>query len=88
MKLNNKFLKAILSIALCACMLVGFLPVSALAASSGSCGDGVNFSISGDTLTITGNGGIMDDAAFYCWDDQEINITYIGKKDNKEIIKG
>ena len=57
MKTKMKFSKQILSVLLCLAMLISYVPMTAYAASSGACGDGVNWTLTDDgVLTISGSG--------------------------------
>ena len=59
MKTKMKFSKQILSVLLCLAMLISYVPMTAYAASSGACGDGVNWILTDDgVLTISGSGVI------------------------------
>ena len=61
MKTKMKFSKQILSVLLCLAMLISYVPMTAYAASSGACGDGVNWTLTDDgVLTISGSGVIPD----------------------------
>lgn len=61
MKIKMKFSKQILSVLLCLAMLISYVPMTAYAASSGACGDGVNWTLTDDgVLTISGSGVIPD----------------------------
>ena len=56
LKLNTKFLALAMAFALLLCMT----PAVFAAEASGTCGDSLNWSLSGDTLTITGSGAMYD----------------------------
>ena len=57
MKTKMKFSKQILSVLLCLAMLISYVPMTAYAAASGACGDGVNWTLTDDgVLTISGSG--------------------------------
>lgn len=77
MKTKNQLTNRILSLVLTLVMVLGMLPMTAYAATSGTCGDGVYFTISKGTLTITGSGAVMKEARYECWDDECNSITKI-----------
>ena len=58
MKMSRKLFSIILAIM----MVVTIIPITASAATSGTCGDGVywNYDTSTDTLTISGTGSMED----------------------------
>lgn len=57
MKTKMKFSKQLLSVLLCIAMLMSYMPMTAYAAASGACGDGVNWTLTDDgVLTISGSG--------------------------------
>lgn len=64
--------KKILSVFLVLCLVVTLLPVGAFADStptSGKCGDNVTWRLDGNTLTISGKGGMYDFSLGYTPDD-------------------
>ena len=77
MKTKTQFTNRILSLVLALVMVVGLMPMTAYAATSGTCGDGVSFTINNGTLTITGSGAVMQEARYKCWDDKCSSITKI-----------
>ena len=56
LKLNTRLLALAMALALLMCMV----PTAAAAEASGTCGDNLSWSLSGDTLTITGSGPMYD----------------------------
>ena len=50
----------VLTLCMMASLLVGLPPMEVKAATSGDLGNGITWSLNGDTLTITGNGAIPD----------------------------
>lgn len=77
MKMKKQFTSRILSLVLALVMVVGLVPMTAYAATSGTCGDGVYFTINNGTLTITGSGAVMQEAGYERWYDERDNITKI-----------
>ena len=77
MKMKKQFTSRILSLVLALVMVVGLVPMTAYAATSGTCGDGVSFTINNGTLTITGSGAVMQEAGYECWYKERDNITKI-----------
>ncbi len=60
--------------------------VSAVEVINGSCGDNVEWSLSGDTLTITGNGKMKDYKGGYQWENNCKSIKTIVIKDGVTSI--
>ena len=77
MKTKKLFTNRILSLVLAVVMVLGMVPMAAYAATSGTCGDGVNFTIDNGTLTITGSGAVREEAGYYNWKAERDNITKI-----------
>ena len=77
MKTKKQFTNRILSLVLAVVMVLGMVPMAAYAATSGTCGDGVNFTIDNGTLTITGSGEVMDEAGYVNWEAERKSITKI-----------
>ena len=77
MKTKKQFTNRILSLVLAVVMVLGMVPMAAYAATSGTCGDGVNFTIDNGTLTITGSGAVMKEAGYHNWYAERDNITKI-----------
>ena len=61
-----KKLRRLTGLLLCLCLLFVFLPGRADAASSGTCGSNLTWTLDGDTLTISGTGAMND---YYEYDD-------------------
>lgn len=57
--------------------LLGLFSLTAYAATSGTCGDGVSFTIKNGTLTITGSGAVESQAASKYWVSDYENITKV-----------
>ena len=77
MKMKKQFTNRILSLVLALVMVVGLLPMTAYAATSGTCGDGVSFTINNGTLTITGSGAVMKEAGYERWYNERLSIKTI-----------
>ena len=48
--------KKVISLTLVLCMLLSFMPIIANAATSGTCGDNLTWTLDNGTLTISGTG--------------------------------
>ncbi|MBO5124094.1 MAG: hypothetical protein J6C11_03085 [Spirochaetaceae bacterium] len=57
--------------------LLGLFSLTAYAATSGTCGDGVNYTLKNGTLTITGSGAVESKAASKYWVSDYENITKV-----------
>ena len=55
-ELNIRFM----ALAMAAVLFLGSVPAVSAAEDSGKCGDDLSWSLSGDTLTITGSGAMYD----------------------------
>ena len=58
-----KKLRKLMGLLICLCALLLFLPGKAEAASSGTCGDNLTWTLDAGTLTISGTGDMWDDAS-------------------------
>ncbi len=73
--------KRLLSILLVACLMVGMVPLSAMAAEevvSGTCGENLTWVLDSDgVLTISGTGAMSDFPSFAPWDSSRNSITSV-----------
>ena len=72
--------KKVISLTLVLCMLLSFMPIIASAATSGTCGDNLTWTLDNGTLTISGTGE-MDN-----WDDNSDVPWYSNRKNIKNVI--
>ena len=52
--------KKLIAMLLALCLMLTWVPVQASAAESGSCGQGLTYTLNGNTLTISGQGDMLD----------------------------
>ena len=69
-------MKKLLALCLCLLLCLSMLP-SAFADKSGSCGDNLNWTLSGDTLTISGTGAMSFGSAIPPWYDNRNQIKKV-----------
>ena len=76
----RKSFKKLLPMILALALILGAFPFAALAADSGTCGSGVNWSLNDGTLAITGSGEMADYSSsnnYAPWDELSSHITKI-----------
>ena len=74
--------KRILSVVLVLSMMVSFMPIIASAATSGTCGDNLTWTLDNGTLTISGTGKMKD----YDREDYRPASWYSNRKSIKNIV--
>ncbi|MCR5783567.1 MAG: leucine-rich repeat domain-containing protein [Clostridia bacterium] len=75
----RKTFRKIIPVILSAVLILGVLPVTAFADDSGTCGSGVNWTLTGGTLAITGSGAMTNysSSSYAPWDSLTSQITKI-----------
>lgn len=75
----RKTFRKILPVILSAVLILGVLPFTAFADDSGTCGSGVNWTLTGGTLAITGSGEMTNysSTTYAPWNDYSDQITKI-----------